>query len=76
MSSLSFDYEWILFFCGWVSDDCSCGLYCDAMKVPLKKGNSSFIMLTAYFSNSECEKGIALFYQMKKEGIKLRGHYN
>ncbi|XP_050232447.1 pentatricopeptide repeat-containing protein At1g20230-like [Mercurialis annua] len=29
------------------------------------------VMLTMYFSNKECDKGLALFYQMRKEGFKL-----
>ena len=29
------------------------------------------VILTAYFSNKECEKGLELFYQMRNEDVKL-----
>lgn len=29
------------------------------------------VILTAYFLNQECEKGLALFYRMRNEGVKL-----
>lgn len=29
------------------------------------------VILTAYFSNKECEKGLDLFFQMRHEGVKL-----
>ncbi|KDP41925.1 hypothetical protein JCGZ_26943 [Jatropha curcas] len=40
-------------------------------KMPQRDVVSWNVMLTAYFLNKECEEGLALFYQMRKEGIKL-----
>ncbi|KAB2601956.1 pentatricopeptide repeat-containing protein [Pyrus ussuriensis x Pyrus communis] len=31
------------------------------------------VLLTAYFSNRDCEKGVALFCRMRREGVKLDG---
>ncbi|KAK9937568.1 hypothetical protein M0R45_014347 [Rubus argutus] len=43
------------------------------IKCPQRDVVSWNVLLTAYFSNRECEKGMALFWRMRNEGVKLDG---